>query len=40
MAAHRTRNLVQATNDGARITQWSRNDGANQQWQFPDQEPT
>ncbi|MGY0002906.1 family 43 glycosylhydrolase [Micromonospora sp. I033] len=25
-----------ATNDGARITQWSRNDGANQQWQFVD----
>nr|WP_238598941.1 endo-1,4-beta-xylanase [Saccharothrix sp. ALI-22-I] len=23
-----------ATNDGGRITQWSRNDGANQQWQF------
>jgi endo-1,4-beta-xylanase len=23
-----------ATNDGARITQWTRNDGANQQWQF------
>ncbi len=23
-----------ATNDGARITQWSRNDGAQQQWQF------
>jgi beta-xylosidase len=26
----------QATNDGARITQWTRNDGANQQWQFVD----
>ncbi|MEU1844814.1 RICIN domain-containing protein [Micromonospora sediminicola] len=26
----------QATNDGARITQWSRNDGAWQQWQFVD----
>lgn len=25
-----------ATNDGARITQWSRNDGAWQQWQFLD----
>ncbi|NJC12775.1 endo-1,4-beta-xylanase [Micromonospora profundi] len=25
-----------ATNDGARITQWSRNDGAWQQWQFVD----
>ncbi len=25
-----------ATNDGARISQWSRNDGANQQWQFVD----
>ena len=25
-----------ATNDGARITQWSRNDGAQQQWQFVD----
>ncbi len=25
-----------ATNDGARITQWTRNDGANQQWQFVD----
>ena len=25
-----------ATNDGARVTQWSRNDGANQQWQFVD----
>ncbi|MFE9751517.1 RICIN domain-containing protein, partial [Saccharothrix saharensis] len=25
-----------ATNDGGRITQWSRNDGANQQWQFLD----
>jgi hypothetical protein len=25
-----------ATNDGARITQWSRNDGTNQQWQFVD----
>ncbi|GIF63879.1 hypothetical protein Ais01nite_19140 [Asanoa ishikariensis] len=25
-----------ATNDGARITQWSRNDGNNQQWQFVD----
>lgn len=25
-----------ATNDGARITQWSRNDGAQQQWQFLD----
>ncbi|MFI7679313.1 RICIN domain-containing protein [Actinophytocola sp. NPDC049390] len=25
-----------ATNDGARITQWARNDGANQQWQFVD----
>ncbi|MGP4115524.1 RICIN domain-containing protein, partial [Streptomyces sp. 4N509B] len=23
-----------ATNDGARITQWSRNDQAQQQWQF------
>ncbi|WP_123370616.1 endo-1,4-beta-xylanase [Cellulomonas sp. PhB150] len=23
-----------ATNDGARITQWSRNDGSQQQWQF------
>ncbi|GEK19443.1 family 43 glycosylhydrolase [Cellulomonas persica] len=23
-----------ATNDGARITQWSRHDGTNQQWQF------
>ena len=23
-----------ATNDGARITQWTRGDGANQQWQF------
>ncbi|MFI7219829.1 family 43 glycosylhydrolase [Micromonospora maritima] len=26
----------QATNDGARVTQWSRNDGAWQQWQFVD----
>ncbi|MGX7826412.1 family 43 glycosylhydrolase [Actinokineospora sp. 24-640] len=26
----------QATNDGARITQWSRNDGNWQQWQFVD----
>ncbi|MFD6607838.1 RICIN domain-containing protein [Micromonospora chalcea] len=26
----------QATNDGARITQWTRNDGAWQQWQFVD----
>ncbi|WP_431943415.1 RICIN domain-containing protein [Micromonospora marina] len=26
----------QATNDGARITQWARNDGAWQQWQFVD----
>ncbi|MEJ2859121.1 MULTISPECIES: RICIN domain-containing protein [unclassified Saccharothrix] len=25
-----------ATNDGARITQWGRSDGANQQWQFVD----
>jgi len=25
-----------AMNDGARITQWARNDGANQQWQFVD----
>jgi Glycosyl hydrolase family 62/Ricin-type beta-trefoil lectin domain-like len=25
-----------ATNDGARITQWSRNDGSQQQWQFVD----
>ncbi|CAL9437957.1 hypothetical protein SUDANB95_02171 [Actinosynnema sp. ALI-1.44] len=25
-----------ATNDGARITQWARGDGANQQWQFVD----
>jgi glycosyl hydrolase family 62/ricin-type beta-trefoil lectin protein len=25
-----------ATGDGARITQWSRNDGAQQQWQFVD----
>ena len=25
-----------ATNDGARITQWTRNDGSNQQWQFVD----
>ena len=25
-----------ATNDGARITQWTRNDGTNQQWQFVD----
>ncbi|WP_425560411.1 family 43 glycosylhydrolase [Luedemannella flava] len=25
-----------ATNDGARITQWSRNDGNNQQWRFVD----
>ncbi|WP_214416156.1 non-reducing end alpha-L-arabinofuranosidase family hydrolase [Sphaerisporangium fuscum] len=25
-----------ATNDGARITQWTRNDGDNQQWQFVD----
>ena len=25
-----------ATNDGARITQWARTDGANQQWQFVD----
>ncbi|WP_433605526.1 family 43 glycosylhydrolase [Dactylosporangium sp. CA-139114] len=25
-----------ATNDGARITQWTRNNGANQQWQFVD----
>ena len=25
-----------ATTDGARITQWTRNDGANQQWQFVD----
>jgi hypothetical protein len=25
-----------ATNDGARITQWSRNDGNQQQWQFVD----
>lgn len=26
----------QATTDGARITQWARNDGVNQQWQFVD----
>jgi poly(3-hydroxybutyrate) depolymerase len=26
----------QATNDGARITQWTRNNGTNQQWQFTD----
>ncbi|GAA0956780.1 hypothetical protein GCM10009558_074960 [Virgisporangium aurantiacum] len=26
----------QATTDGARITQWTRNDGTNQQWQFVD----
>ncbi|WP_204029303.1 RICIN domain-containing protein, partial [Micromonospora andamanensis] len=26
----------QATNDGARITQWARNDGNWQQWQFVD----
>ena len=25
-----------ATNDGARITQWTRNDGSQQQWQFVD----
>ncbi|MEV0429468.1 endo-1,4-beta-xylanase [Micromonospora sp. NPDC050495] len=25
-----------STTDGARITQWTRNDGANQQWQFVD----
>ncbi|XVS61531.1 endo-1,4-beta-xylanase [Actinosynnema sp. CA-299493] len=25
-----------ATNDGGRITQWTRNSGANQQWQFAD----
>ncbi|WP_425560907.1 RICIN domain-containing protein, partial [Luedemannella helvata] len=25
-----------ATNDGARIAQWTRNDGTNQQWQFVD----
>ncbi|GAA1287149.1 RICIN domain-containing protein [Saccharothrix xinjiangensis] len=25
-----------ATNDGARVTQWTRHDGANQQWQFSD----
>src|SRR5690349_4852743 len=25
-----------ATTDGARITQWARNDGTNQQWQFVD----
>ncbi|GIJ22428.1 RICIN domain-containing protein [Micromonospora lutea] len=25
-----------ATNDGGRISQWTRNDGANQQWQFVD----
>ena len=25
-----------STADGARITQWSRNDGAQQQWQFVD----
>src|SRR5690242_5088936 len=25
-----------ATNDGARITQWARNDGNQQQWQFTD----
>ncbi|MEU7613548.1 endo-1,4-beta-xylanase [Micromonospora sp. NPDC049204] len=25
-----------ATNDGARISQWSRNNGTNQQWQFTD----
>ena len=25
-----------ATNDGARIAQWTRGDGANQQWQFVD----
>ncbi len=25
-----------ATNDGARIAQWTRNDGSNQQWQFVD----
>src|SRR5688572_11843814 len=25
-----------ATNDGARIAQWTRTDGANQQWQFVD----
>ncbi|WP_201436252.1 RICIN domain-containing protein [Saccharothrix sp. 6-C] len=25
-----------ATNDGARITQWTRSDGTNQQWQFVD----
>ncbi|NUT47285.1 MAG: RICIN domain-containing protein, partial [Saccharothrix sp.] len=25
-----------STGDGARITQWTRNDGANQQWQFVD----
>ncbi|WP_127500723.1 non-reducing end alpha-L-arabinofuranosidase family hydrolase [Actinoplanes solisilvae] len=25
-----------ATNDGARITQWARNDGSQQQWQFVD----
>src|SRR5690606_38057607 len=25
-----------ATNDGARVTQWSRHDGDNQQWQFID----
>ena len=24
----------QATTDGARITQWTRNDGTNQQWQL------
>ncbi|CAM5785497.1 non-reducing end alpha-L-arabinofuranosidase OS=Cellulomonas persica OX=76861 GN=CPE01_20560 PE=4 SV=1 [Cellulomonas persica] len=27
---------AKSTADGARITQWSRNDGANQQWQFVD----
>ena len=27
---------ARATTDGARITQWSRNDGTNQQWQFVD----
>ena len=26
----------QATGDGARITQWTRNDQAQQQWQFVD----
>ncbi|MET0494605.1 MAG: RICIN domain-containing protein, partial [Actinoplanes sp.] len=25
-----------ATTDGARITQWTRNDGTQQQWQFVD----